>query len=168
MLLWAILIAVLATVAWQDFRHRAVYAWLFPLLAALVVTHTIVMDVFSFTSIVINIAIIAVQLGVLNLLMYMRTKKWLMHGEQWIGWGDIAFFGVLACCFSTVNFVVFYVISLIIVLFGALATMAFGRFAAHIPLAGGQAVLLMLVLLLDYGHWGMRLYDDINVIPFIH
>lgn len=167
MLLWAILIAVLATVAWQDFRHRAVYAWLFPLLTVLIITHAIVMDVFSLTSIITNIAIIAVQLGLLNLLMYLRTKKWLMRGERWIGWGDIAFFGVLACCFSTVNFVVFYVISLIIVLFGALATMAFGRFTVHIPLAGGQAILLILLLLIDYGHWGTRLYDDIDVLPFI-
>ncbi len=167
MLLWAIVIGVLAAVVWQDFKYRTVYAWLFPLLVVLIVIQSIVLNVFSFTSVVANLVIVAVQLGLLNLLMYWRTKKWLMHGEKWIGWGDIAFFAVLACCFSTINFVVFYVASLSIVLFGTLAAMAFGRFIVHIPLAGGQAMLLALLLLADYGHWGRRLYVDIDLMRFI-
>lgn len=159
--------AMLAMVVWQDFRYRAVYVWLFPLLAIGVVAHSIVLGVFSMSSVAVNLLLIAVQLGLLNALVYWRTHKWLMHGEQWMGWGDIAFFAVSACCFSTINFVVFYVVSLFIVLFAALAAMAFGRFVKNIPLAGGQALLLVLVMLADYANRGRRLYIDIDMVIFV-
>ncbi|MFC3197332.1 hypothetical protein ACFOET_06885 [Parapedobacter deserti] len=167
MLLWAIVIVVLAAVVWQDFKNRAVYVWIFPLLAGLAVIQSVMLGVFSLAATAANLAIIVLQLCLLNLLMYTRTKKWLMHGEQWIGWGDIAFFAVLACCFSTVNFVIFHVLSLLIILVGALVAMAFGRFSVHIPLAGGQAALLGLLLLADYGQWGRRLYIDLDMLGFV-
>ncbi|WP_326329735.1 hypothetical protein [Parapedobacter sp. 10938] len=166
-MLWIGVMAMLAMVVWQDFRCRAVYAWLFPVLAIGVVAHSVVLGVFSVTAVVANLALIAIQLGLLNLLVYWRTRKWLMRGEQWMGWGDIAFFAVSACCFSTVNFVVFYVGSLLIVLFATLAAMAFGKFVRSIPLAGGQALLLVLVMMADYANRGRRLYLDIDMVSFI-
>ena len=159
--------AMLAMVVWQDLKYRAVYTWLFPLLAIAVVAHSVVLGVFSMAAVATNLLLIAVQLGLLNLLMYWRTRKWLMHGERWIGWGDIAFFAVSACCFSTVNFVVFYVVSLLVVLFAALAAMAFGRFVRTIPLAGGQALLLALLLAADHANRGRRLYMDMDLSLFV-
>lgn len=167
MLLWGLVIAVLATVAWQDFRYRAVYTWLFPMAILLVTLQSIILHTFSFGSVVINLIIIALQLGLLNLLMYWRKRKWLMAGEHWIGWGDVAFFVVLAFCFSPANFVVFYVISLLLVLIASLAVIAAGHKVGRIPLAGGQAALLAAVWLCDYPHWGRRLYTDIDVMRFI-
>ncbi|MGK6353536.1 hypothetical protein [Parapedobacter sp. DT-150] len=167
MYLWIAVVAGLAVIAWQDFRDRAVYAWLFPLLCVLAVAHAVDLGVFSLYVLVANLIIVAGQLALLNLVMYWRTRKWLMHGEQWIGWGDLACFAVLACCFSTVNFVLFYVASLIIVLLAALVTMAMGFRTKHVPLAGGQAVLLAMVLLADYAHRGKRLHTDIDIMQFI-
>lgn len=166
-MLWVLVMAMLAMVVWQDFRYRAIYIWVFPLLTAAIVAHSVVLGVFSATSVAMNLAFIAVQLGLLNILVYWRTHKWLMRTERWLGWGDIAFFAVSACCFSTVNFVVFYVVSLLIVLFAALAAMAFGKFIKSIPLAGGQALLLALVMLADYTNHGRRLYMDIGMQLFV-
>ncbi len=165
-MLWIAIIGLLGTVAWQDFRYHAVYAWLSPLLAVLVVTHSVVLRAFSLASLGVNLLVIMVQLGLLNVLVYWHTKRWLMHGDRWIGWSDIAFFMLSACCFSTINFVVFYVTSLVIILFGTLAAMAFGRFVKHIPVAGGQAVLLVLLMMADYPFLGKRLYMDIDITPF--
>src|SRR3546814_11376042 len=96
-MLWIVIMAMLAMVLWQDFRYRAVYAWLFPLLAIGIVAHSVMLGVFSMTAVAVNLFLIAIQLGVLNLLVYWRTHKWLMRDERWMGWGDIAFFAVSAC-----------------------------------------------------------------------
>ncbi|WP_257667136.1 hypothetical protein [Parapedobacter tibetensis] len=168
MLLWVMVLGVLAVVVWQDFRQRTVYALAFPLLAVLVIIHAMWLGVFSFTTVAINLAIIALQLGLLNLIMYWRRKKWLMQGEQLMGWGDIAFFIVLALCFSTVNFILFYVISLLIVLLGALFAKAIGHQVKYIPLAGGQAALLAMVLLADYTQWGRQLFVDMEIMWLIY
>ncbi|MBK1442597.1 hypothetical protein JHJ32_21535 [Parapedobacter sp. ISTM3] len=167
MMLWAMVIGLLALVVWQDFKHRAVLTWLFPLLVLLAISHSVVLQVFSFAVVLTNLAIVVVQLALLNLLLYGKQKKWLMRGEHWLGWGDVAFFAVLTCCFSTVNFIVFYVASLTIVLLATLLTLALGRRVATIPLAGGQAALLVIVLLADHAHWGRRLYVDIDIMKFI-
>ncbi|SFC82608.1 Type IV leader peptidase family protein [Parapedobacter composti] len=166
MLLWATLVGLLAAVAWQDFRGRSVYALLFPSLVVIAVVHAMMLDVFSPAAVAANLAILAVQLIVLNLVMYWRKRAWLMQGEQWMGWGDVAFFVVLAFCFSTFNFVLFYVASLLVVLLGALLAMAFGVRVATIPLAGGQAALLVLLLLADGTHLGRHLYVDAGFIPY--
>ncbi|SEK54749.1 hypothetical protein [Parapedobacter koreensis] len=167
MVLWAMVIGILALVVWQDFTHRAVYVWIFPLLAVLAIAHSIMLQVFSLAFILTNLIIVVIQLCVLNILLYGKRKKWLMHGEQWLGWGDVAFFAVLTCCFSTVNFILFYVVSLIIVLLATLLAIAVGCRMKNIPLAGGQAALLAMVLLADYVHWGRQLYIDIDVLHVI-
>jgi len=167
MVLWGLVIAVLAAIAWQDFKYRAVYTWMFPAAVALVTVQSVMLHTFSFTAVGINLLIIALQLALLNLLMYWRKGEWLMAGEQWMGWGDVAFFAVLAFCFSPANFVVFYVISLLLVLIGSLAIMVAGYKVGRIPLAGGQAALLAIVWLFDYSHWGRRLYMDIDLTRFV-
>ncbi|MFC7526926.1 prepilin peptidase [Parapedobacter sp. GCM10030251] len=167
MVLWGLVIAVLAAIAWQDFKYRAIYTWMFPAAVALVTVQSIMLHTFSFTAVGINLLIIALQLALLNLLMYWRKGEWLMEGEQWMGWGDVAFFAVLIFCFSPVNFVVFYLTSLLLVLIGSLAIMVAGYKVGRIPLAGGQAALLAIVWLFDYSHWGRRLYMDIDLTRFV-
>lgn len=167
MVFWGLVIAILAAIAWQDFKYRAVYTWMFPAAVALVTVQSVMLHTFSFTAVGINLLIIALQLALLNLLMYWRKEEWLMAGEQWMGWGDVAFFAVLAFCFSPVNFVVFYVISLLLVLIGSLTIMVAGYKVGRIPLAGGQAALLAIVWLFDYSHWGRRLYMDIDLTRFV-
>lgn len=167
MLLWLLIIGLLAWVAWEDFKYREVLVLLFPILAAVVILHAVLLGVFSITSVAINLFVLGIQLGLLNLLVYRRTKKWLMHGGRWIGWGDVAFFLVLAFCFSTVNFVVFQLVSLVIILFSTIACIAFGRVVVQIPLAGGQALILAILYLTDHGQLGARLFVDIPIMQLI-
>ena len=159
-MLWIMVVALLAIVVWQDFKDRSISVWVLALLTVTVLTHTMVLGVFSMVEIAGNMLFIAVQLGLLNLLVYFYRHHWLMHGEKWIGWGDIVFFAVAACCFSTMNFIVYYVVSLLLVLAVVLAAMAFGRFIRTIPLAGSQAMLLMVIMMADYANSGRQLYVD--------
>src|SRR3546814_20553195 len=108
------------------------------------------LGVFSMTAVAVNLFLIAIQLGVLNLLVYWRTHKWLTRDERRMGWGDSAFFAVSACGFLTLNFVVFYVTSLLLVLFAALVFVSFGRFVRSILLCGCQALRLAWVMLPDF------------------
>jgi len=167
MVLWGLVVIILVAVAWQDFKYRAVDTWMFPLAVALVILQSVMLHTFSWTSVGINLLIIALQLTLLNLLMYWQRKEWLMAGERWMGWGDVAFFGVLACCFSPVNFVVFYVFSLLFILIASLAVAIAGYKVGRIPLAGGQAALLAAIWLCDYSYRGQRLYMDIDLMRFI-
>jgi hypothetical protein len=165
MLIWLAIILLLAAVAWQDFRYRAVYTWLFPTLAALTIGQALWLGVFSFAILFANILIVILQLALLNVAMCWRTRssRWLMSGEHWIGWGDVAFFGVVACSFSTLNFVFFFVGSLLLVLLATIGVRIANKRVTDIPLAGWQAALLGMLLLWDAGAWGRSFYKDLHI-----
>jgi len=167
MLLWALVIGSLAVIVWQDFRHRAIHTLIFPIAAVLLVVHSVRLGVYSNIAVMVNLAIVAVQLALLSLVMYWRRGTWLMAGERWLGWGDVVFFVILAFGFSTVNFVLFNVGSLMITLVGALLVLAAGVKLTSIPLAGCQAALLSVLLILDHRQLGRGLYTDLDFTRFI-
>ncbi len=166
LLLWMLIIGLLVWVAWEDFRYRAVLTVLFPILGTVILVHTIWLGTFSVFVVITNLAIVGVQLAALALTLYWRTGRWILRDRRWIGWGDIAFFAILACCFSTANFVLFFAGSLFILLFVVLAAMAFGHVVLRIPLAGGQATLLAFAFLMDHAQLGARLSRDVSFFGF--
>lgn len=162
MLIWITMVLLLVSVAWQDFHYRSVQTWLFPALALLAIIQSHIFGVFSLGVLVTNLTVISLQLLLLNLVICwrFRTNKWLMHKQRWIGWGDIAFFGVASCFFSTFNFLFFYVGSLIMVLVVTTLWGILGRNIKYVPLAGGQALGLGILLLYDTVEHGKGLYKN--------
>lgn len=160
MAILVLLSLALVLVVYQDFRQRAVFWFVFPVLFLLAFLHAADLSSLSFRFIAVNTAVLAVQFGLLYVYFWVKDRKRLMHGEHYIGWGDILFLGMLTLCFSPLNFVFFLIGSLTVILLGVLLFSLMGYRVGDIPLAGGQALLLLCVLWLDHGRSGASLYDD--------
>ncbi|MFC7526210.1 hypothetical protein ACFQRK_19780 [Parapedobacter sp. GCM10030251] len=163
MLLWLVIIGLLVRVAWEDFKYRAVLVLLFPILGSVAISHAILLGVFSIKDVAVNLIIVTVQSGILAVVLFRRKGSWKLTGSSWIGWGDIAFLVVMACCFSTANFVLFYSVGVVLVLFESLLAKMIGFQVKHILLAGGQALILAIVYLCDHMQLGASLFMDVSI-----
>ena len=138
---------ILAAIAWQDFKFRAVYWWLFPLLlmvlglAKIWQTDSKQMT----TDLLYNSAFLALQMFVLSLYFSFKLGKWVNVFDGYFGLGDLFFLLSIAPYFSFINYVFFYLLSLFI----AIVLNFFKKENTEIPLAGQQALALLLVILLD-------------------
>jgi hypothetical protein len=157
-------IILLGYLAFQDFKERAISWWLIPVLFVLLsVVGLLQNDWQTFiTGVVINLGIIAVQLGVVTLYFSIKHKRFVNIIDTMLGWGDILFFVVLAATLSPINFVLGYTICLLVVLFGWLLYKSIVKpLQATIPLAGGMAIVLSFVLVLSMAYPQINLYKNI-------
>lgn len=148
-LLCAILI-VLCTIVYQDFKYRAVYWICFPLLAVLFGVYRIIANGLPglLTDLLFTGGFLLLQLLILWLYFVIKYRKPVNLTNGYLGWGDILF--LLAVCFylSPVNYIVFYVVSLIVSIFYALVTrLITKKEELTIPLAGIQAFLFVMILI---------------------
>lgn len=150
LILKILLIILLLSITYQDIKYRAVWWILFPLtlilqifIALSIETPVVIINYF-----LINLIIVSIQLLVLFVYFYLKNR-----GRQEIriillsklGLGDILFFVILAAAFSTYNFVIAFVLLLILSLIVAAFTFKKNR---AIPLAGIMATGYALFLLL--------------------
>lgn len=163
MLLWFVIIGLFVRVAWEDFKYRGVLVLLFLILGSVVISHAVLLSVFSIKDVAVNLVIVTVQLAILAVVVYRRKGSWKLAGSNWIGWGDVAFLMVMACCFSTANFVLFYSVGVVLVLFESLLAKMIGFQVKHILLAGGQALILAIVYLCDHMQLGASLFMDVPI-----
>ena len=143
---------VLCTITYQDFKYRAVYWICFPLLALLFSVYKITTVGFAglFTDIMFTCGFVLLQLLVLWLYFYIKYRKPVNLTNGYLGWGDILF--LLAVCFylSPVNYVMFYVVSLIVSIgYALIAKLLMKNEQLTIPLAGIQALLFVFLLIAD-------------------
>ncbi|MDF2456910.1 MAG: type leader peptidase [Cytophagaceae bacterium] len=155
---------LLAGVVYEDFRERAVHLWLFPLLIAAALCHDTVH--FEWEHLLINLTVLLIQLLVLTTYFSFKHKQIINITQTYLGWGDILFWLVLCCLFSPLNFIVFYMSSLCLAVVGSLLIPVFRAEGSRIPLAGMQA--LLLVLFLAFAHWSnMALRNDDHVLEWL-
>jgi len=141
-----LILSVLASITWQDFKYRAVYWFLFPLLMMLFIVKNGYSGQISYHENLINLGIVALQISILHTYYYMRHGDWILY-QTYLGWGDVLFFVALALLFPPLTFLAFQLISLILTLAWFVL---FKRYLANkegIPLAGCQAFILALLLL---------------------
>jgi len=140
-----LIIVILASITWQDFKYRAVYWILLPLLMLLFILKGVFNNTFSIYDSLINLFMIALQIIVLHIYIYMKSGAWLLH-KYYLGWGDVLFFIALTFLFSPITFMAFQLISLISIL---LWFILFNKFLTRqklIPLAGCQSFILILLI----------------------
>lgn len=148
----------------QDIKSRSVYWICFPALALLFMA----MYGLKYGSLAglwplafFNLLFILVQLLAVSAWFSIRQKTWVNITQSLLGWGDILFLICLAACFSPVNFVLFYIVSLIIVLMVWLAgKQLLFKNTRHIPLAGLQSLVLIAVLVTTWLKPGMNITSD--------
>lgn len=134
---------LLLFITYQDVRYRAVYWVCFPLLATLLVTyqaashHTGILG-----NVLQNIGFLLLNLLVLG--GYFRARHVGLRAifSQFLGLGDVLFFGCLCFLFSPDRFIFFYLTSLLLTLGGCATLRLVQRPEKSIPLAGIQALLL--------------------------
>lgn len=140
---------VLAGMVYQDFKYRGIYWWMFPILLLLMATATV--QVLGFTATISQAVksslFLALQFVVLTGYISIKQKKLTNIFDGFFGLGDLLFLVVLCFGLSFLNYVLFYLLSLMLII---LFTAIFGyQSTAHgkkIPLAGYQALLLMILM----------------------
>lgn len=163
LLLKIAIIIILLVLFLQDLLARSVYWFLFPLLVAGLIG--VGSEHLSFAErcepTFINLMFIALQVVVLSLYFSLKQKKWVNITRELIGIGDVLFLFSIAFYCSTLNYLFFYIISLITVLF---CWLVFQGISANknrqIPLAGLQSLIFAVFLAGDWWFGSFNLTDD--------
>ncbi|MEN0052347.1 MAG: hypothetical protein AAGC65_01695 [Mucilaginibacter sp.] len=157
-----LMLLLLAVVYLQDMRYRGVSWIIFSLLfvAVVAVRHFSGQSLAVVgESLLVNMGVLTVILSLLILYLLLKHLRFVNITEQYLGWGDIFFFLILALYLSVLNFLFFFVVSL---LFTGVCHAVFVGFNKdkYIPLAGFQALLLMLLLAADWWYFHLGVMDD--------
>lgn len=151
MLVQATIYSCLVAIAFFDFKMRAVYTWLFPVLgiSLLCLKMLELKPVFLDGQIAINLLFLTIQFAVLQLYFKIKTGVWGQIMDKKMGWGDVAFLLCIALYLPFLLFFTFYVVSLIIILGMTAALPKWRKSNIGIPLAGCQALLFGFCLALE-------------------
>jgi hypothetical protein len=163
MLAKLVLITCLLLIFYQDLRYRAVYWILFPMvliaLLVLVAQQQPQWKELLFNS-SYNLAFLLLQFLLLFLYFSLKMRRWVNLTQGYLGWGDILFLLCIAFYLSPANYFLFYLISLLLIVFTTLLIVAFkAKKQIQIPLAGLQSMFFVLLLLAD---WNSGLIDMTN------
>lgn len=138
-------ILLLIFMAVQDFRYRAISWYAFPLLAAGMLLSNRSFEASEFG---LNVLLIAMNFGLLTLLLSLKYKKPVNPFSLHIGLGDLLMLICMALYFPVLNFFVFYLLSLILISLGGGIHQLFLRNRSWtIPLAGLQSLMLLCLVL---------------------
>ncbi|MGN7787298.1 prepilin peptidase [Niabella sp. 22666] len=150
---WALIITciILLAIAYTDFKERAVPVYLFiGLLVICFITTVLQTDMATaFLQLAINTGLIMLLL--VALLIYYRLRQSSLKEviNQKLGIGDMAFWIAIAPLFSVVNFMLFFISSLLVVLLIMIVRIALKKRVALIPLAGYQAAVLVVIIIIN-------------------
>ncbi|TKC09092.1 hypothetical protein [Pedobacter frigoris] len=144
-------------------KYRAVYWICFPVLAALlfIVKYNRTGIEQTLTDAGFSLSFLLVQLFILWGYFSIKHKRAINITKDYLGWGDVLFLITIVCYLSPVNYVLFYVGSLILVLFYVItANLLSTKVSQQIPLAGLQAALLAVLMAIEIYSPTTKLYDD--------
>jgi len=146
---------------YQDMRYRGVYWWVFPLLfltlaylASMRKSAEQIVEAFS-----LNTMFIVLQLFFLLCYLSLKNKKIMYKLNGYLGLGDILFILVTGVYFSVLNFMLFYLMSLVLVVIAELFRLNKHK-TGTIPLAGYQSVILLVCMLADWKLESINLLND--------
>lgn len=144
----------LVMIAWEDFAERQVHWSYFPILAGAAGVHTYE-ELHLMQKLAVyagcNLAFLIIQFLLLRSYFFIRKTAMVSIIDRKIGWGDILFLLAAAFFFSPMNFISFYLYSLLFSLGVSLLWSTYKRSAfGSIPLAGLQSVFLLLYISITY------------------
>lgn len=150
-----LLIINLISISFQDFKSRSVYWFWFPVLICLFVIKNYFENgqaqINQKENILINLAFLFVQLLLVSLYFAIKHRQWVNITRDLLGWGDVLLLISIAFYLSPLNYIVFYVLSLILICSSwVIITLLFKKINKQIPLAGLQSVILIVFLVADW------------------
>lgn len=153
---------LLALVVYQDFRYRSLSIALLAGLFLFAAGNTIFINGWKQALIYAgeNVLLIGVQLIGILIYFSLKHKRIINIVNTYLGSGDVWFYGILAFCFSPLNFVLFN-LSICFIVLVAYATAALAKPNGRtIPLAGCMALGLMLLVLISRFFQEVQPYND--------
>lgn len=161
--------AVLIGMAWQDFKFRAVYWWLFLLLFVvlgqvklLAANWPLLLNDLGY-----NVTFVGLQLICLSIYFSIKARHWVNLFNGYFGLGDLLFLLSIAVYFSFFNYILFYLSSLLICVLGSLLVAVFkSDFKTSIPLAGMQAILFGLFMGFEYFDAKITFTSDLGLLYY--
>lgn len=155
MLVKLLLLGILSMLTWQDLKYRAVYWWLFPVLACLEVYLLVESKVEKgWIDVIVNYSLLTFQLGVLTVFYSIKAGHLVNITKNLLCWGDILFLFCIGLALPSLLFLTFNIFSLVII-----AIAYFPQKNVSVPLAGLQALIYGLLLI---GEWGFGILTEID------
>ncbi|HAF29430.1 MAG TPA: hypothetical protein DCG75_10325 [Bacteroidales bacterium] len=164
-----LLLLILVFILYQDLRYQAV-SWIF-FVVGLALTLIISIKENYLTDLIVNSTInflfILFQLSVIYLFTWIKFKKKKNIFKSVFGLGDLLFLLMIIPLFSPLNFVIFFIASIIFTLFVYTILRSIKIYKKHrIPLAGLQSLFLFIVLISQIFS-KFNLYNDYYILQFI-
>ena len=140
---------ILLIIVWQDFRKYEVSLWLYP-------AGFIILSIFSIfhlgfsnyiLRLLINCFFVFLLLGTVWFYFWTKNRKKLKFTDNYIGWGDILFFILVAPALSIMQYVLFLIVSFVIGLMYSLIYYIIKKSLQKIPLAGIMAFLFLALII---------------------
>lgn len=159
----------LVFLAYQDFRYRAISWWLIPVLFGMLAYTNIQRASLEIVleNLMLNFGFIAIQLGALYIYFSIKNRCFVNIINTYLGSGDVLFFVVLAVSFSFLNYIVFQVVSFLLVAIGfGIVKMIKRNSSPEIPLAGGMSLVLILSFIIGEIKT-ISFYDDLFLLNLI-
>ena len=156
--------AVLLLVFVQDMRSRSVHWVLFPILMASFIAmrfmqHQLLTAIWQ--PVLVNILFLVFQLLVVSAYFSLIQRKLVNITHSILGWGDILFLLSVAFYLSVINFLFFYVASLIVIVLIWFSWQLISKQKGkHVPLAGLQALLFVLFFAFNLYFTSVNLNSD--------
>lgn len=140
------ILALLMLIFAQDMRSRSVYWFLFPVLTGLfLVLAFYPLHGYTWQPVLLNMGFLLLQFLLLSVYFSAKNARWVNITAGLLGWGDILFLLSIAFYLSVLNFLFFYLASLVCVLLFWLVFSA--KHNKEIPLAGLQALIFSFFLI---------------------
>ena len=166
-----LLVGLLGIVIYQDFKFRAVSWIVFPILGAIAsalglmhVTGAELLD-----SAIVNLGFVGLIFGGLTLYFSIKERALVNIINKYIGIADLLLLIVIALLFSPVNFIMYYVTSLVLITMGSVVYLLIKKdMKAEIPLAGAFSIVLIVCLAYAGFTGDISLYDDGFVIELLN
>jgi len=153
------ILSVLLLICFQDLSSRAVHWFLFPLLVlSFVALRWSQHQLFSeeWQAVLMNTGFLSVQMVVVSGWFSYKQKKWVNVTAELLGWGDILLLLSLAFYLSFLNYLFFYIASLLIILPLWIGwQFILNKKDTQVPLAGLQALGMIFFLTVDW--WFSRI-----------
>ncbi|WP_448698206.1 hypothetical protein ACFGVR_15415 [Mucilaginibacter sp. AW1-3] len=167
------LIFILFAIFLQDIKSRSVYWFWFPLLSVLFVLSNYFLKHLTWTelsgNIALNLLFIGLQLFLVTVYFSVKHSRWVNISKDLLGLGDMLFLIAIAFYLSILNYIVFYISSLvIIVLCWSVIRLLSKKNQQQIPLAGLQAILFMVFLIAQRWSDQIDLTSDNWLLPSLY
>ena len=168
-LIQAVIGLLLLFIAYVDFKERAVpvYALISLFVASVIYGINEAGWRITVLYVLINGGLIVLLVLLLAGYYAIREKAGSKFINQKLGLGDMFFWLGITPLFSTINFILFFVCSLVIILLITIFQLAWKKNLNSIPLAGHQAVILLWITLLNGLFFKYNFYIDLPLFNFM-